>query len=153
MLGFRNQGTRVDKWALGGDIRTGCRVCVLCQNVVEGRAQLPWKNPPEDTIIFEEATQIRTAISPHVFYKREKCISVMVQRLAYLAFTEEAGVRLPVTEKFFVYFFFRLHFLSPNRFSMQTLQIRCMSTLRIRARRSHAERTAFDSRNLPSMSR
>ena len=85
-------------------------MCVLCQNVVEGRAQLPWKNPPEDTIIFEEATQIRTAISPHVFYKREKCISVMVQRLAYLAFTEEAGVRLPVTEKFFVYFFFCLHF-------------------------------------------
>ena len=43
----------------------------------------------------------------------------MVQRLAYLAFTEEAGVRLPVTE----YFFLSCAFRSPKHLVVQTLQI------------------------------
>jgi hypothetical protein len=38
----------------------------------------------------------------------------MVQRLAYLAFTEEAGVRLPVTE------IFLYHFLSSTPSNLQT---------------------------------
>ena len=43
----------------------------------------------------------------------------MVQRLAYLAFTEEAGVRLPVTEYLFVSPAFR----SPKRLLAKPSQI------------------------------
>ena len=86
----------------------------------------------------------------------------MVQRLAYLAFTEEAGVRLPVTEYLFVSPAFRSP-KAPVRETITDLQNKTYFVYQLRISGvcgSYAERQSslqslvvFDNRTLPSMSR